>query len=118
MDHFFLDTQSQKLLEPGEARFYASSSQRPQPLHLSLFSLNLQSFPVTLESGLYQEASSAIQLTVREGQLGWVEGCFHDFRHKTILVSSRLLFVTIYRGCKPYPFFVAAESLPHQLHLV
>ena len=62
MDHFSLDTRSQKLIELGEAGFYASSSQRPQPLCLFLFALNLQSFLVTLEFGLYQEASSAIQL--------------------------------------------------------
>ena len=67
MDHLFLDTQSQKLLEPGEAGFYTSSNQRPQPLHLVLFTLNLQSIPVILEFGSYQEASSAIQLYESRG---------------------------------------------------
>ena len=117
MDHFSLDTRSQKLLELGEAGFYASSSQRPKPLHLFLFALNLQSFPETLEFGLYQKASLAIQLCESGDQLGWMEDYFHDFRHKTILVSSRLLFVTICKGCKPYPSSVIIEYLPHQLHL-
>ena len=117
MDHLFLDTRSQKLLELGEAGFYASSSQRPKPLHLFLFALNLQSFPVILEFGLYQEASSAIQLCESGGQLGWMEGYFHDFRHKTILVSIQSLFETTNTGCKPYPSSVIIEYLPHQLHL-
>ena len=51
MDHFFLDTQSQNLLEPGEAGFYVSSSQRPQPLRLSDSASTLQLIPATLESG-------------------------------------------------------------------
>ena len=79
MDHLLLDTRSQKLLEPGEAGFHASSSQRPQPLHLFLSALNLQSFPVILEFGLYQEASSATQLCELGDQLGWMEDYFLDF---------------------------------------
>ena len=67
----------------------------------SFFALNLQSFLVTLEFGLYQEASSAIQLCELGDQQGWMEDYFHDFRHKTILVSSRLLFVTTCKGYKP-----------------
>ena len=31
-DHLLLDTQSQKVHEPGEARFYTSSNQMLQPL--------------------------------------------------------------------------------------
>ena len=76
---FSPDIRNQKLLELGEAEFYASSSQKPQPLHLFLFASDLQSFLEVLEFDSYQDASSAIQLVVQEGQLGWVEGCFHDF---------------------------------------
>ena len=112
MDHVLLDTQSQNVLDPGEAGFYTLSSQRPQSLHLFLFALNLQSFPVTLEFGLYQKASLAIQLCESGDQLGWMEDYFHDFQHKTILVSSRLLSVTICKGYKPYPSSASAESLP------
>ena len=49
--HLLLDTQSQKCHELGEAGFYASSSQKPQPLHLFLSASNLQSFLVILEFG-------------------------------------------------------------------
>ena len=51
MDHFSLDTRSQKLLELGEAGFYASSSQRPQPLKLADFASTLQLTLANLESG-------------------------------------------------------------------
>ena len=49
--HLSLDTQSQKSLEPGEAGFYASSSQRPQPLKLADFASTLQLTLANLESG-------------------------------------------------------------------
>ena len=71
----------------------------------SFFALNLQSFPEILEFFSYQEASSTIQLCESGGQPGWMEGYFYDFRHKTILVSSQLLFMTICKGCRPYPSF-------------
>ena len=51
MDHLFLDTQSQKSLEPGEAGFYASSSQRLQPLQLSDFTSVLQLILANMEFG-------------------------------------------------------------------
>ena len=41
-DYLLLDTRSQKLLELGEAGFYASSSHRLQPFWLSDFASDLQ----------------------------------------------------------------------------
>ena len=51
MDHLSLDTQSQKLLELGEAGLYASSSQRLQPLQLSDFTSVLQLILANMEFG-------------------------------------------------------------------
>ena len=42
MDRLFIDTQSQRLHELGEAGFYASSNKMLQPLRLSDFASDLQ----------------------------------------------------------------------------